>query len=182
MFTDNEGIRSGAVWGLCFIAIAFFFSFQRLINQIFAESFVIKFVSLEIALFLLFLTAIMHVRGYVYAGSKYNLNLLKISAFAQAIILGFFGLSVMASVFVGAFDLGPTKIYDTLIGLFVLLLLIAEILFAFSMIQLYRKIGILALLTAPFPLWVIFIWYGWPALLFFIPSTLLLFKESDSNP
>jgi hypothetical protein len=183
MLTDDEGIRNGAIWGLYFIASAVFLICVPVINAIFSSetswiSFIVKFFALNLDIFLLFLTAIFHMRGYVYLGSKLDSNIVRKSAWAILIILIFFGLSILASDFAGSFNFSEYGA-NAFIGLFLIMLVIAEIPFAVGVVKLYKQLGILAIFAACIGLWAILVWLPWLTILLFIPSTLFLFKAAN---
>ena len=180
MFTDAEGIRSGAMWGLYFIVVAFVFSFQRVINTVFAGSFTVKFISLEGLLFLLFLTAVAHIRGYIYLGTKYDSRSLKYTAIVQSVATAFLGFFLLLQIFLRAFSISDGNIYDALISFCIVVLILAEVFYLYALIKLKKHTGPMSLFAAPLPFWVVVMWYGWPAILVFIPSILFLWKESNT--
>lgn len=179
LLTDDEGMRSAALWGLYFIPVAFLFSFQRFINAIFADSFAIKFISLEGFLLALFVIAILHIRGYVYLGSKYDSKSVKYAAMLQIFATGFLGFCLLTQIFVRAFYISPGTIYDGLIGLSITILLIAQAFFIYGLIKLRARTGAVGLTAALFPAWTLFFWYGWPTILLIAPSIYVLLKNSD---
>ena len=92
MLTDDEGIRSGAIWGLGFMAVAVAFIVVVAIGDN-SSSRPVRLFATEIGLFLVYLCAVMHIRGFVYLGSKLGSVFLKWSSFALCATLILFCLA-----------------------------------------------------------------------------------------
>jgi len=180
MITDQEGIHSAVLWGIYCAIAAFLFSFVGIINVVFSFSETMRFLFLAGFLLTIFFTMILHTRGYVYLGNKIDSRLLKWSAVSQCVLFFLLSVSILTDIVMAVYGHGTGGEADAFIGLFTILLFLSAIFFAYSMIRLYKHIGVLALLAAPLPFWFAFLWYGWPIALFLIPSVLFLAKAENT--
>mgnify|MGYP001588103454 CR=1 len=172
MLTDDEGIRSGAIWGLGFMAVAVAFIVVVAIGDN-SSSRPVRLFATEIGLFLVYLCAVMHIRGFVYLGSKLGSVFLKWSSFALCATLILFCLTLMAAL---PFTPDPFPALEVFVSI---LLGVAGISFFIAMATLYKRLGVITFLVGLNLLWVYFVWFPpWGSLLF-IPSAYLLFRESN---
>ena len=173
MLTDDEGIRSGALWGLGFMAVAVVFIVVVAIGDN-SSSRLVRLFATEIGLFLAYFCAVMHIRGFVYLGSKLGSVFLKWSSFALCATLSLFCLTSMAIL-----PLSPNA-FPALEVFVTILLGTAGISFFVAMATLYKKLGVITFLAGLNLLWVYLVWIPPWGVLLLIPSTYLLFRESNS--
>jgi len=175
LLTDDEGIRSGALWGLGFMAACVIFFLANVIADN-SSSFIVRLIAVEIGSFLVFFTAIMHIRGFAYLGSKLNSSFLKWSSYAFCTALGTFCLAMTITLpFVN------NSFFDAM-GTFVAVLVwIAGIAFMIAIVKLYKRLGVFVFPIALNIFWMYFIWLQvLLAILIIIPSTYLLYRESNT--
>jgi hypothetical protein len=180
MWTDQEGMVSGARWGIYLVIAALLFPFQRFINIVFDGSLV--FVALLTLIgFVGFISvaAAMHTRGFVYLAQKYDYAPLRRASRALCVLYLIYGF-LMSGTVVAAVLNSESEMWNAFIGLTSTVALIVLLILALSVFKLYAKMGIASLSIFLFPFWVLVLWYGWPVALLALPSTYLLYRESSS--
>lgn len=176
MLTDDEGIRSGAIWGLGFMAAVIIFLLVLVIDDSSSSSLTRVFVT-EIGYFLLLLTAIMHIRGFVYLGSKLDSSFLRWCSIGLCTVLGLFGFMALALFPIKAYP--PVVVQAFVSGV----VWVAGLSFMIALWRLYKRLGIVTFPASLHILWLYLIWSPLTplsALLLLGPSTYLLYRESNT--
>ncbi len=176
--SNDIRIRNAAVWGVCFMAAAVYFLTVPYIENMFSDV-IARFFVLELAIFLFTLTFVLHIKGFVYLGRKVGSFFLVRSAQAMIVALVLVEVLVMANIlFVTDNDPELARFTDAFIGLFAFLFIAAALSYGVAIARLYKRLGVFAVGSAFIGLSFVFMWQPWPAILLFIPSTILFFRES----
>lgn len=127
-------------------------------------------------------TYVAHIRGYFFLGRMLGDRVIERAAIA--VIAGSVSLGICTVLSVARTTLWPDvswAVIDTLITLSMAGFLVGALFVAAGLIWRYRTTGILGLLAIPVLAYPFFVWTPWPMILFLIPSTLLLFRQSASG-
>lgn len=138
---------------------------------------------MSLAVFSMFFTATLHLRGYIAVARKRNSSLVKRAAAYACGLLVLMGIFTIASMWLVTFDPDAiNSIYfqtiDFLLVALVGLTTIAGIALFVGMVRLYKQLGVFAIIGPLHLLWVFFPPYPWLAIIFIAPSIYFLYKQN----
>jgi hypothetical protein len=184
---DLAELRYSVIAGLVFVASCVVILAVPLMYSI-TGVYAIRLFGLVSTLALFGYSLIIHFEGYVYVGKKSDSKALVISARLIMGGLALFFLAVIASVLVSTVgDLSEVQYKEVqyangFVGLSLALLIIPGLIFAFSVLRRFKRLGPLSIAAAILlPTAIVSMWHPWPAALVAAASTVFLWLMLKSE-
>lgn len=174
-------MRRAALWGFVCMGTGFLMLFLNAYSEIFGGNVAARITVYSVLCVLVFLSAILHMEGYVYLANVHKLRYLRVATWVQIFCYAAIVVLIMFGVAIQELGIGNVDDVNVFVGVMAVTIFAAQLAVFYGLAKLYQKLGMLAIAAMFANLWIAFVSFGWPTLLVLVPSAFLLLKASRQS-